>query len=478
MKVGVLFVLLMFLHPLVNVAQRHDARVAEERKVETLKRRFLFKNWHLGCVELDTVYGADVYRAYDYLKNRQQKTKTIVAIIDSGIDVSHEDLKDNLWCNRGEIPGNGIDDDNNGYVDDVHGWNFLGFPDGQPIKGTQVADWEFLRLRGKYMDADTLKLSKKEKKEYNYFKNLVCRFAKLATPTFSRVQSLRDKYVKRMYQKRDARLSLGDGMNSLKMRYHGNNNLLGDESYHGSHVAGIVGATRENGIGIDGVADVELMILKILDGGDEQDKDVASAIYYAVDNGARVVNMSFSKYFPQNKKLVEKAMRYAERKGVLLVNAAGNDHCLIDEYPAYPYQFLSKTRKLKNFICVGSINAFGLVSSFSNYGKKSVDIFAPGDGIVSTVLDDEYRKLSGTSMAAPVVTGVAALIWNYFPELSVEQVKRAILEGGISWEGRYVNLPGDRNKVVDFAELCVSGRILNALQSVKLAEQMYVNLKK
>ncbi len=472
MKTGVIFVLLLCCLPLVNVAQMVESdATGEVREVKVLKKGKIPRDWHLRCVEEDSVYGADIYRTYDYLKGRQAKAKTIVAIIDSGADITHDDLKGSLWTNRGEIPGNGVDDDNNGYADDVHGWNFLGHPDGRTIKGTWTADREFLRLKDKYLNADTTKFSKKESKEYRYFKDVVCRFAvlaKLPSPDSNK------EYIDRIHQRYEERLSLGDDVNSLKERRYGNNNLLGKEE-HGTHVAGIVGATRGNGIGVDGVADVELMILKVLDGGDEEDKDVASAIYYAVDNGARVINMSFSKNLSLNKKLVDKAMRYAERKGVLIVKAAGNDNSSIDELPCFPNRFLGGKKVLKNFICVGSIQACGLVAASSNYGKKSVHLFAPGDVIFSTVLENRYKRLSGTSMAAPVVTGVAALIWNYFPELTAKQVKQAILEGVVSWKGRYVYLPaeiGSPEVVVDFGELCTTGGILNALQAVKIAERM------
>ena len=177
-------------------------------------------------------------------------------------------------------------------------------------------------------------------------------------------------------------------------------------------------------------------------------------------------------------------MRYAEKKGVLLVKAAGNDSCPVDKYSCYPSRFIGKKRTLRNFICVGSLGPNGDVSDFSNYGKVGVDIFAPGEYIYSTVLNNEYGKLSGTSMAAPIVSGVAALIWNYFPELTMEQVKQAILEGTESWKGRRVTLPHEgRFKIsvgsqgVNFEELCASGGVLNALNAVKLAEEMQGKLK-
>lgn len=268
MRSVVLFVLLMFLFPLVNVAQYGGDAKEENVKVSNVKivkRGKVPRDWHFCSLELDTVYGAEIYRAYDYLKGREPKTKTIVAIIDSGVEVTHDNLKNALWRNLGEIPGNGIDDDDNGYVDDVHGWNFLGSPDGRRIRGTQVADWEFLRLYKKYKNVDTLKFSKKEYKEYRYFKDVVCRFSFL--PPYVEATTFMEQYATSMEQKRADRLSLGDDVNSLKERHYGNNNLLGKESEHGTHVAGIVGAVPGDKPGINGIASVELMIIKILDGG-------------------------------------------------------------------------------------------------------------------------------------------------------------------------------------------------------------------
>ena len=477
MKAIVFFELLIFLLPLGLIAQE-EMKKGQSSEVAILKPQELPRDWHWGCMEVDTVSGADIYRAYDYLKGREPKARTVVAIIDAGGDVTHRDLKERLWVNRKEIPGNGIDDDNNGFADDVHGWNFLGFPDGKEIPGTVAMDWEFLRLHDKFADVDTMKLSRKEKAEYRYFVEVVKRFSTLRSfPDSSKTYR---KKVEVMRERQKMRESVGDGLNSLKIRHYGNNNLVGANAHHGTHVGGIVGAKAVDESGANGIADVELRFVRVLGKGDEQDKDVASAIFYAVENGARVINMSINKYFSPNKELVYKAMRYAERRGVLIVNSAGNDSFLLDEYPAYPNKFLSRKKTLRNFICVGSIGPYGEVSRFSNYGKNSVDIFAPGEYIYSTILNNEYRRMSGTSMAAPVVTGVAALIWNYFPELTAEQVKRAILEGAESWEGRRVDLPrafgGKRSvaKVVNFEELCGSGGVLNALQAVKLAERMSV----
>ena len=479
-KLCIIGACLVCLCSLSSIAQENKTKISSEGQPQMRERRARVtpKDWHLRSFVTDTVYGADIYRAYDYLKDRQPKKKTIVAIIDGGGDITHEDIKDNIWVNKGEIPGNGIDDDGNGYVDDVHGWNFLGYSDGRQLSRALLeADREYLRLWEKYSEVDTGCLSRKEREEYSYFTEQVQPESELYRLSKGKNQKI---YQTKLAQARESvqrRLELGDNVNKLSDRKYGNNNLLDKSAMHGTHVAGIVGATRNNNCGMDGVADVELMMIRVNAGGDEADKEVAAAIYYAVNNGARVINMSFGKYLSPNKKWVGKAMYYAERKGVLLVHAAGNNNKSIDQSTVYPTKQLTPTRTLKNFITVGSIGPWGQPARSSNYGKMNVDLFAPGDGIYSTVLNNQYKQLGGTSMAAPMVTGVIALIWNYFPELTAAQVKQAILEGAISCKGKQVNLPkgafyfGKPTKI-DFDELCSTGGMLNALEAVKIAESM------
>ena len=218
------------------------------------------------------------------------------------------------------------------------------------------------------------------------------------------------------------------------------------------------------------------MFIRLHEGdGDERDKDVASAIRYAVDNGARVINMSFGKRTSPGKKMVAEAMIYAEKKGVLLVHAAGNDGASLEVHHLYPSKHVSKRRDLKNWIAVGSIGMSGQPARSSNYGKTEVDLFAPGDGIRSTVPQNKYQNLRGTSMAAPVVAGVVALIWNYFPELSAREVKQAVLKGVTCRKGEAVFKPGAGSTMeqIDFAKLCATGGVVNALEAVKVAEKIY-----
>lgn len=509
-------------------------------------------NWHHLSFATESVYGAEINKAYDFLKDKKSKRKVVVAIIDGGVDIEHEDIKTNLWVNRKEIAGNGIDDDKNGYVDDVHGWNFLGNAQGEQDNGhTLEADRLFMKLHEKYLGADTTKLSPQDLAEYRYYKNdlplisplgnafkaisvsyMIASYADVFDKEMKErfpnevhgkehfrqlmnreeknmdrvnahfffalgwsgskdakwaemygykekiIEAAKSQYAERQAALKDERKICGDNMNDINSRNYGNNILLADKSDHGMHVAGTVGATRNNDLGVDGVADVELMILRVCAGkGDEYDKDVALAIEYAVANGANIINMSFGKPVSLNKKWVDDAMLKAESKGILIVHAAGNASEMVDKKYYHPSKHVSSTKDLTNYITVGSISSNGEPAISSNYGKNEVDLFAPGVNIYSTIVGDNYKKMNGTSMAAPVVTGVAALIWNYFPELTAQQVKEAILSGVTSRKGVSVKKPQDPQLStppvsIDFGELCVSGGILNAYNAVKIASTM------
>ena len=512
-------------------------------------------NWQMQDKTENGFYGAEIDKAYEYLKDRQPKRKVIVAVIDGGIDASHPDLKENLWVNPDEIPGNGIDDDRNGYVDDIHGWNFLGNQEGKQINNISLeADREYLRLKEKFQDCDTNKLSSKDKELYHFYKKTVLPASPLGKAwegidlakrlvasaeefdkelrakypgekltrehflsiidknetnewrknahfyflmgwgfkkdaTWDNIYEIRKKLIpdaEKRYEKAkkeysEERNMAGDDLTNIKDRYYGNNNLLGESAMHGTHVAGIIGATRNNGIGMDGVADVELMILRVTAGkGDEYDKDVANAIRYAVENGANIINMSFGKSFSPHQEWVYKAMKLAEKKGVLIVHAAGNANSDIDKETVYPTPQYANKKALTNVITVGSIAPDGHPAISSNYGQKNVDLFAPGVDIYSTVPDGNYKKLGGTSMAAPVVTGVAALVWNYFPELNMKTLKKILLESVTSRRGEEVQKPKPRilagpRELIKFDALCTSGGILNAYQAVQMADKLSQN---
>ncbi|MBM3453012.1 MAG: peptidase S8, partial [Bacteroidetes bacterium] len=378
-------------------------------------------NWYNG-------EGTGMYTeaAYKLVKKKKSTTVT-VAVIDSGIDIEHEDLQGKIWVNPKEIAGNGKDDDGNGYIDDIHGWNFLGNEKGENIDATRLEKTRiFAELRDKYEGVDATLIEQDE--EYalylkvaeevgEQYRNMQAEYEQYKaiidlTPEYKKYYDDNLKY--NLNPDYDDRSLIGDNPNDINDRKYGNNNYEGPDALHGTHVAGIIGAVRGNGKGGDGVAsDVKIMSIRAVPNGDEHDKDVALAIRYAVDNGAQVVNMSFGKAYSPNSEWVCDAIQYADSKGVLLVHAAGNDNKNIDiepNFPAAKYSF--QTVELKNFLTIGaSTNDIKVLKAeFSNFGISSVDIFAPGQEIYSTVPDNQYKNLQGTSMAAPMVSGAAAFL--------------------------------------------------------------------
>lgn len=513
------------------------------------------KGWHMLDKTASGYYGISTDKAYQFVKTKKLKSNTvIVAVIDSGIDTLHEDLKAVLWTNTKEIPGNGIDDDKNGYVDDMHGWNFLGGRDGQSVeKDSYEATRVYHGFRTKYegKDVDPEKLSPEEAIEFAEWKRaqkevvgdnkqsgLEILVMRRAFNNFVKADSVirkamgKDSYTGKELDslksddnavKKAKNLIFGlmssndalettnteflegfgafvegeeakanaantpppsyrndvvkDNYEDLNDRFYGNNNVMvsNKSALHGTHVSGIIAASRKNGKGMDGVADnVRIMSLRAVPDGDEHDKDIALAIRYAVDNGARVINMSFGKSFSPQKKWVDEAVKYAEAKGVLLVHAAGNDAKNLDSSFNYPTPLLLDGTRPNNWITVGASGdpqAGGLTANFSNYGKKEVDVFAPGVKIYSTVPGgDTYQNLQGTSMASPVVAGLAAFIMEYYPALSARQVKM-VIEKSAKKPGEKVNNPGTDTET-DMQELSKTGGIINAYDAIKLASTL------
>ena len=487
--------------------------------------------------------GVDTDQAYmTLLKDKKASQTVVVAVIDSGIDIEHEDLKEVIWVNEDEIAGNGEDDDNNGYVDDTHGWNFIGSPDGEHVDfDTFEVTREFARLNEMYADVDVNTLPDAKKEEYAYYLEVVAAFEKektemgelfanyepavqyvdladrvmqshfgkadysieevkalsLEREDIKQAQSilvyfdsigLTAEQLKRDFHEIDGRLNkglnpefdprsiVGDNYEDLTEKGYGNNLVEGPDARHGTHVAGIIAAQRGNDIGMDGVANaVEIMPIRAVPNGDERDKDIANAIRYAVDNGARIINMSFGKDFSPHKAVVDDAVRYAVQNNVLLVHAAGNSGQNNDVSRNYPEPTVGEPAEpVATWIEVGASNwetADMLAASFSNYGKESVDLFAPGVAIYSTTPDDTYESIQGTSMAAPVVSGVAALLMAYYPALSAKEVKDILLESAVSYKGQSVILPGSEAEEIDFGMLSTTGAIVNAYNALKLAEE-------
>jgi cell wall-associated protease len=516
-------------------------------------------NWfNLDATE-NSVNGVSTEKMYSQLLKGKKSQTVIVAVIDGGVDAEHEDLKEIMWTNPGEIPNNGIDDDKNGYIDDVHGWNFLGGKDGRSVRHETLEKVRvYASKRAKYANVDVAKLSKSEKKAYDEFvkmkteiddelkeakENLeqyemtktVIMNGLDAVETALAGKDITKANLDAIDPKDNKMLTAGKGIllkrvaakkdvSSLKVvkedfseqlqeaidyfdgkskqydpdfnpradivkdnyadsyeKYYGNNDVKGPEAMHGTHVAGIIGAVRTNNKGMKGVADnVRIMAVRCVPDGDERDKDVANSIIYAVDNGAQVINMSFGKSFSWDKAAVDKAVKYAQSKDVLLIHAAGNDSKDNDDkansnFPKASFEKAGwfKPKKAKNWIEVGAMSwkkDEDAVATFSNYGQNNVDLFAPGVDIYSTTPENKYKNLSGTSMASPVTAGVAAVIRSYYPELTAEQVKEC-LEKSVVKQNYKVKKPGSEDKV-PFSSLSRTGGVVNVFEAVKLAGQM------
>ncbi len=512
------------------------------------------ENWFNLDPTADKVNGTGGDEAIKMLKNKSKKSQTIiVAVLDSGVEIDHEDLKDVIWTNPGEIPGNKKDDDNNGYVDDVHGWNFLAGPGGNVDHETLELTREYVRLKKRFDGTDAKNLHGDAAAEYKTWMKVKEDFEtqraeavsgmENATKQLKPIEDAFNVVEKALGSKElnaenvaainvtgndelkksveiikavmgqglssrkdlddakkeaseffynqvefqlnptsNARAIVGDDPTDLTNRFYGTNEYEGPDAFHGTHVAGIIAANRNNNVGIRGVADnVRIMTVRCVPDGDERDKDVANAIYYAVDNGASVINMSFGKAYSPHKWYVDQAMRYAAEHDVLLVHAAGNSSANNDTEGNFPNDKLEKPVKKglfgkeKNISTWMEIGALGWktgekrVASFSNYGKKNVDLFSPGVQLQSTIPDGKYGPASGTSMASPAAAGVAALIRSYYPELSAVQVKHIMESSVIKQDGEVIK-PGTTEKV-KFTELCVSGGTVSATNAVAMAEK-------
>ena len=414
-------------------------------------------------------------KAYKFLKKKKSKT-VIVGVIDSGVDIEHEDLKGQIWINEGEIAGNGIDDDNNGYIDDVHGWNFLGNEKGEHVNEARLEKTRILaQLSAKYEGIDPnsidqdeeFKLYLKVKEEVEagraQFEQYMGMIDQLPPDAQEYIRAQMDYNLNVNF---DDRSLIGDDQNDFSDTQYGNNDVEGPDALHGTHVSGIIGALRGNDLGGDGVAEnVKIMVLRAVPNGDEFDKDIALAVRYAVDNGAMVINMSFGKAYSPHQKEVYEAFKYADEKGVLLIHAAGNDAKDIDVEPNYPTSMYSfQTEPLDHFVTIGASTknkGAEMVASFSNYGAKGVDVFAPGFEIWNSVPQSEYMNLQGTSMAAPMVAGAAAMLKSYYPSLSMKEIKDALYSSSV----KYPNVEG-------FADKSVTGGVINIFNAAKVCKKL------
>ncbi|MFB0903578.1 MAG: S8 family peptidase [Nonlabens sp.] len=490
------------------------------------------QNWKDYDLVTDTIPGMSINKAYTELLKGKKGETVIVAVIDSGIDIEHEDLDGVIWTNEGEIPNNGKDDDNNGYIDDIHGWNFLGdivdenLEYERIVRDKAMLPEEMVAKAQKEYDAKVNE-AKQQKAFYEQQIAAVKGFdSKLQIATGKKDYTLEDINAVDAKDDQDLEQAKGiagrvfpqydsfknlidllqgevDGLVSLlngdKLKTNYRKDILNDDAYtwdtpvygnneysgpdpekadafHGTHVAGIIAAERDNGLGANGVANnVKIMVLRAVSQADEYDKDIAKAIRYAADNGAKVINGSFGKYHSPNAQWVWDAIKYAETKDVLFVNAAGNEGLDTDFIQVYPQdQVLVGEEISDNFITVGALNfeyGSGLIAGFSNYGKSSVDVFAPGVAIYSTAPNNKYRNAGGTSMASPATAGVAAVIRSQYPKLKASQVKQVIMDSGLTTSARVI-LGGKEADMKSFGETTVSGKMVNLYNALILASSL------
>ncbi len=491
------------------------------------------KFWGHSDLVTDSIPGMSLDKAYDFLQGKKG-IEVVVGVVDSGTDLLHEDLKNVAWVNSKEIPSNGIDDDKNGYVDDINGWYFLGtiykehLEYQRIVKDPSIANEESVKDATKFYD-EKVEAAKKNEKQYGQMLKMVTNADDALSKHFDKINYSKDEVTKvvtedsalkqsievakQMYGfglsslaqakqelsklvenassmlsgedlKKDYRSVLGDDPNTMDNISYGDaatGHSTKDEA-HGTHVSGIIGASRNNNIGMNGVAtNVKIMAVRAVPDGDEYDKDVALGLRYAVDNGAKIINTSFGKGFSPKKEWVYEAILYAASKDVLIVNAAGNDGKNMDVEKTFPNDSRDLVTEISdNVLTVGAMSANydeNLPASFSNYGKINVDVFAPGVQIYSTTPEGEYAKFSGTSMAAPSTAGVAALLRSYYPKLSASQVKHILMNSGTMINFDVIK-PGSRSREkptgekVSFSELSVSGRVVNAYNALKMADYM------
>ncbi|QQT63284.1 S8 family serine peptidase [Sphingobacterium multivorum] len=512
-------------------------------------------NWFNLDYKTDGVMGISTEKTYKTLLKGRKSTPVIVGVLDGGVDVYHEDLKDVVWINVKDSLANGIDNDGNGYINDKYGWNFIGNADGKDVQFDNLELTRQLRVLDKKFANITAatELNETDRKAFASYQKMLAKYknkleeAKMGQFSYDALKRNIDAVVREIGKKPeditqedidnfkattntqrialayakdeinnggfakffdditegakyfnnqvdyhlnkayDSRPIVGDNYEDASERYYGNADVKGPDALHGSHVAGIIGAKRNNNVGINGVADnVKILTVRLVPDGDERDKDVANAIRYAADNGAKVLNMSFGKSYAYNKQAVDDAIKYAESKDVLMVHAAGNDSEDNDIEPNFPMKYYTDvkgdTTGIANaWITVGATGLYldnELLADFSNYGKKTVDVFAPGVHINSTVPDSKYKEEQGTSMAAPVVAGLAAMIRSYYPNLSAVETKQIIMES-VEKPNQLVQVKvgEDASKTVRLADISVTGGIVNAYNAIIKAEE-YTNRKK
>ncbi|WP_417784906.1 S8 family serine peptidase [Tenacibaculum sp.] len=506
------------------------------------------KNWDFKDIELDTLSGISLNRAYDSLLTNKKGKKVVVAVIDMVVDVNHKGIKNFLWWNKNETTNNNIDDDKNGYIDDINGWNFLSNNHGG---NNEFVNYEYTRLIRKFKpyfegkDSTGLPIKdslnyivyQRAKKKYNqrqkyakeevdyinmvikgktqaedelrkYFKDKEYTIKDLDSvkklypdnKVLQKMANRKSNFIKWDYTDEyvaDYKLKTEERLKKLLNLNHNDRSIQGDNPEdlkdikygsplfskvntklldHGTKMAGII-------VNVGQKEEIKIMPLAISAYGDEHDKDIALAIRYAVDNGANVVNMSFAKEFSLHPEWVLEAIKYAEQKNVLIVSGAANDGENIDgkENAWFPndHGYFDYTEVSDNFLKVGSSGIYldeKLKSSFSNYGKGEVDLFAPGEYIYTTTPNNEFDFIQGTSASTAITSGVAALIYSYYPSLTASQIKHILMDSGLEYTFE-VSTPTkeDKNKTTPFNQLSKSGKVLNAYNALIMADSISRN---
>ncbi len=518
--------------------------------INSTKKPFAFSSdnlyhWHLKDYHRDSIPGISLDKLYDELIKDQKGKQIIVAIIDTEIDINHEDLKDFIWINKDEIPNNGLDDDNNGYVDDVNGWNFIGNNKGEnlicsnfsytrklkelsPIyKAKTLEDvrndtLNFKIYQRALRDHQTMTLQLKEDYQYAEFlntgfpnsKKLLDSIFSGSTYTINQLDSLYTIFKKQdsikaadvyfmidfinydmhgyadnlAYETNliekysnnvnyDDRKIIGDNVNDIEDRDYGSPFTTNSLKVftHGTIVSGVLAAHRTNNKGIRGITNTIKLIPLCIQAkfGAETDKDLALSIYYAVNNGAQVINISANRTFEIHNQWVQQALLYAEKNNVLVVKGAGNSETDIDKVSTYPNKITSD-HELNNFVVVGATGKHldeNFKPVWANYGSKTVDFYAPGVDIPTTIPFDSYKIDSGSSLSTAITSGVAALLLSYFPDLKVSDIRHILMESATRYE-LDIELDYDSNKVVPFSKLSNSGGVLNAFNAFLLAEKI------
>lgn len=496
-------------------------------------------DWAVLDPDKDGYEGTRTKAFYEYIKELDfvpERKEVIVAVIDSGFDIDHPDLKDNVWINEIEMNGAaGVDDDNNGYVDDFHGWNFLGNAKYLSLEvtreykrlkkaGTPKTDPYYLKVKEAYDSKkdETITTSEGvsetlaeliEAEAILKQKGITTNPEKLQGISMSLPEGkvsdaasiilgvyllfgmdkndlteLNEEYknkVEYYFDTTDTYVLVGDNPEVMLETNYGKNDVSDKVEIHGSHVAGII-ASKKTGQ----APFARLMLLRAVPNeGDERDKDIGNAIRYAVDNGASIINMSAGKYFSPDPEFVVDAIKYAEEKGVLFVVSAGNEGDNVTNIVNYPKKYLEENGEKKyfsNMIVVGANSwmkkwsqkqdpenknlKYDLAAPFSNYSKEVVDIFAPGVQINSTVPNNKYKKVDGTSMAAPEVSGIAAVLKSYFPNLTAQQLKEVILSSARQYPGLTVKVK-DKPKEL-FSNMSKSGGVIDMMNAYKKAGEI------